>query len=758
MLLTYKYPVLLFLFGAIFSGYVSGQKTASINGYIKNAQSGETLISANIALQETNKGTSTNTLGYYSITNIPPGTYIILCSYIGFQFYKKEITLSANENVRLDIELEPESLILDEITVESEAEKKAQKDIGVAQINTELIKKLPSVFEADVFRSIQLLPGVKAASDYSSGLYIRGGSPDQTLILLDRTTVYNPSHFFGFFSTFNPDAIKDVRLYKGGYPAEFGGRLGSVLTIYNKDGNRKHPEGTATLGMLASRAEVELPFKNGSWMFALRRSTLEPMLAALRQSTDNIPSKFYFVDINSKLNFDASPNDKLSLAFYAGKDRVSFPFTEDSNFELNYGNQTLSNTWSHIFSEKVFSNVVLTGSRYFNLPSFELATTEYKRDNNIYDFSVKSDLEYLYNDHHNFSSGIWAGLFTLNLQDYFNGEDTFRNRIHNRYASFYVQDNWTPTEKWTIIPGIRLNYFSDGSYLRAEPRISFEFSPVNTIRLQAAYGRYNQFLTLISNEAFSGFDVWLTSNKGVSPAYGDQFVIGAKTIPFKGYGLDIELYYRNMKDLFELDPFLPDEAGLLYEDLFRIGEGYAYGVEVFFEKRVGKLTGFIGYTLGYTWRKFPGFNLEISDGEEVARFYPPKYDRRNDVNLVLNYPLGKKWKTTMSFNYATGQAYTKVLGRYLLHDVPWSNMGYDAFTVGKVNASRLPAYHRLDLSFSRQGTFFNLGTSELQLQIINAYSRRNIWFYSYDTDENPIEKNKIPLLPLLPAISYTVKF
>jgi hypothetical protein len=749
---------LFLLFVMIRPEVTRAQQSASISGFITDSQTGETLISANIGFQNIKKGTVSNTLGYYTIPNLSPGSYTIFCSYVGYKMYKKEITLTAGEHLRLNVKLEPQNLKLGEINVLSRREEVERKNIGTAQIKTELIKELPSVFEADVFRSIQQLPGVKAASDFSSGLYIRGGSPDQTLILLDRTTVYNPSHFFGFFSTFNPDAIKDVRLYKGGYPAEYGGRLGSVLTIYNKDGNRNTTTGSATLGMLASRASIEGPYSKGSWMFAARRSTLEPLLAGLRQSIDNIPSTFYFYDFNGKVNLDASQNDKLSLAFYAGQDRVTFPFGDDAEFKLNYGNQTLSGNWTHIFSEKLLSNFVLTGSRYFNLPAFDLAGTTFTRQNNIYDFSLKSDVEYFPNSNHTIKTGIWAGIFTFRLQDTFDGGNTTTSRIQNQYASWYAQEEWSPTEHWVFTPGLRLNYFSAGNYIRLEPRFSMEFRPTDRIRLQAAYGRYNQFLTLISNKAFSGFDVWLTSAKGVSPAYGDQFVLGAKTVPFAHYGLDIEVYYRSMNDLFELDPFLPDAAGLLYEDLFRVGEGNAYGVEVFFEKRAGRFSGFIGYTLGYTWRKFPGFNAEINGDGQTARFYPPKYDQRHDINIVGNYQLSDRWKVTAAFNFATGQSYTKVLGRYIQQDLPWTNNDLNAFTVGKVNASRLPNYHRMDLSFSRTGRFFKLGDSELQLQLINVYSRRNVWFYNFDFDENPVQVDEVNLLPILPSISYTVNF
>ncbi len=749
---------ILIVLGMMWQSQCYAQSTASINGYVEDSETGETLISANIGFQESGTGTSTNTLGYYSLSNLAPGKYTLICSYVGYKTFRKSIELEPGENLRLNIKLEPENLLLDEITVRSQAEEEQQKNIGRVQVNTELIKKLPSVFQADVFRSIQQLPGVKAASDFSSGLYIRGGSPDQTLILLDRTTVYNPSHFFGFFSTFNPDAIKDVRLYKGGYPAKFGGRLGSVLSIYNKDGNRNKTAGSLTLGMLSSRISLEGPHGKGSWMLAARRSTLEPLLAILRSSIDNIPEQFYFYDFNGKVNFDATANDKFSLAFYSGKDLVKFPFADDADFDLNYGNQTISGNWTHIFSDRLFSNAVITGSRYFNFPELGLAGSSFRRNNNIYDFSVKADLEYLPNSRHTLQAGLWSGLFTFKLNDRFDGQKNFSSRIQNQYASIYLQDEWKPDEKWILTPGVRFNYFSDGNFMRIAPRLSVEYRPGEKIRLQAAYGRYNQFLTLISNEAFSGFDVWLTSAKGVQPAYGDQFVIGAKTIPFQGFGLDVELYYRTMNDLFELDPFLPDAAGLAYEELFRIGEGSAYGMEIFFEKKAGRFTGFVGYTLGYTWRKYPGFNHSLQASNTSARFYPPKYDRRHDVNLVGTYQINNKWKTTLAFNFATGQAYTKALGRFVQADLPWTEEDRNVFTVGKVNASRLPSYHRMDVSVSRSGEFFDWGKSELKMQIINVYSRRNTWFYSFNFDENPVERNAVLLLPILPTLSYTITF
>lgn len=725
------------------------QANASVNGYVRDATSGEPLLTANMALKGTTIGTSSNQSGYYTINGIKPGSYTLLCSFIGYKAYTKKITLKPGEVLRLDIELSPEKLNLGEVVVRSKAEKESQNNIGMASMPTALIKQLPPVFETDVFRSLQLLPGIKSASDFSSGLYIRGGSPDQTLILLDQTTVYNPTHFFGFFSTFNPDAIKDVRLYKGTYPAEYGGRLGSVVDISNKDGNRKQFESTVSLGLLASRLSLEGPYSKGSWMVAVRRSTLEPLLAFLRTQTDNIPNKFYFWDFNGKINLDASKIDKFSLGSYAGIDYISVPFANDASIRLNYGNQTGSGTWTHIFSSEVFSHLIVTGSRYFNYPTFSIATTPFDRSNNVYDFSLKGDLQYLPNTRHQFKAGFWAGSLTLKLIDSFNGKQVFYSRIHSRYASAYIEDTWRPAEPWKITGGFRLDSFSAGNYLKPAPRISVEYHPIDPLRLQAAYGRYYQFLTLVTNEAFSGFDVWLTTGNGVAPSWGDQWAIGIKTEPFNNFEFNVENYYRTMRDLFQLDPFLRDAAGINYARLFRIGNGYAYGTEVMLRKQAGRFNGYLAYAFSVSRRKYP----DINNGN----YYPPKYDREHDLKLVLNYRLSRRWQADLVFQYATGQAYTKPLGRTIFQD-PFGSNNLDVFTVGRVNASRLPAYNRMDIGFSRNGTFFNLGKAKWDFQVINVYSYRNTWFYRYNFNKNPIEMSTVSMLPILPSVSYTVNF
>ncbi len=726
------------------------QSRTTLNGYISDEETGETLLGANVLVTDTDRGATTNHAGYYIINNVPPGSYTLRFSYLGYNDKFVEIELEEGESKRLDVSLTPMTFTMDELVVESTRGRDESRNIGTASVSTELIKNVPAVLQADVFRAVQLLPGVKAASDFSSGLYIRGGGPDQTLIMLDRTTVYNPSHFFGFFSTFNPDAIKDVQLYKGAYPAMYGGRLGSVLEVYNKDGNRRRTAGTLSLGMLSSRAMIEGPYPGGSYMLAVRRSTLEPVLAALRGNVDNVPDAFYFYDINARINYDRWTDNRLSISAYTGTDDVQFPFGDDDMFNLFYGNRTLSIDWTHLLSERTFTNVTLTGAEYFNDPDFDFGGTKFERRNRIYDLSLKTDIEWLPSQDFEMLAGFWGGRKVFQLEDYFDGSQTQDEEIVTNYASVYLQNIWRPHTRWEINAGLRANYFESGGYLKLDPRLSVEYHLDSDNRLQAAYGRDHQFLTLLTNEAISAFDLWLITDEGVPPAYGDQFVLGWKNTRLDDYNLEVELYYRTMRDLFEFDPFIQDAAGLEYADLFRFGEGYATGFEVFLEKTRGRLFGFIGYTWGVTRRKFSGYNED--------RFYPPKYDRTHDVNIVGNYRISDRWTASATFNYATGQAYTEPLGRTAMQSNPFDGSVIDAIVVGRVNASRLPAYHRLDVSFTRAGSFFGIAGAEWQFQIINLYSRRNVWFYSYDFDENPVERNDVRMLPVIPAVGYTIDF
>jgi outer membrane cobalamin receptor len=742
------------------------QNEASLRGYVRDAETGETLLQANVVINGTTRGTATNNAGYYILRGLDPGTYTVVFSYIGYQTRSDTVTLAAGEERRLDVQLPPQDFQTEEVVVTGEAEaEEAERSLGTDRLSTAAIKELPSVLQPDVFRSLSLLPGVTTASDYSSSLYVRGGGPSQTLVLLDGTTVYNPTHFFGFFSTFNPDAIKDVQLYKGAYPAKYGGRLGSVVSIYNKDGNRRETTGGLSVGLLASRAYVEGPYGGsderpaGSYMVAVRRSTLEPVLAALRSAdSEGIPESFSFYDVNAKINYNAGPNDKLSLSFYGGQDFLDLQFQTDGRFDIQYGNQTVSADWTHLFGDRVFSTVTLTGSRYRSTPVANIASTRFTQENGVDDLSLNTDVEYTPNDAHTLEAGLRASTLAFELRNTFDETETFDQRITGQRVALYAQDTYAPTAAWTLKGGLRGTYFSRGNFWRLSPRLSAEYKLTPSVRLQAAYGRYHQFLTLETSQLFTAFDTWLMADDGVPPSSGDQVALGVNAEFGDAWRLEVEGYGRTMNGLFEQDPFLPDNAGIPYAARFHFGDGRAYGAELLLRRQEGRITGTLSYTLSRTERRFPNVNLSDVGSPQ---YYVPKFDRTHSLTLTSNYRLTEAWRLTGTFNYNTGQAYTRPTLRYELVNDPFQPRTESrGVLVSPFNNARLPNYHRLDLGVSRSGRFFGIADYELQIQVINAYARRNIWFYQYESEsDGTLDRTEVPQIPVpIPNLSFSLTF
>lgn len=751
---------------AVLAGGAAAQP-ATLNGYVRDAASGETLIQATVRVDGTGRGAATNVQGFYTLGGLGAGEVTVVVSYVGYETVRETVTLAPGETRRLDLDLPPEGLTSDEVVVEAEEPIEEERAPGTQNVSIDLVEALPTVFEPDLFRSIQLLPGVKASSDFSSALYIRGGSPDQTLILLDGTTVYNPTHFFGFFSTFNTEAIKDVRLYKGAYPSTYGGRLGSVVDIYNRDGNRNETHGSLTAGILASRVGVEgpLPGVSGSYSLNARRSTLEPLLAVLRENLDQdgIPESFYFYDLNGKVGVDLSPNDRVSLAAYAGRDQVVVPFGDDARFDLDYGNRTASLAYNRVLSGTAFAQARLTASRYFSYPVGSFAETEFRRPNTLTDYSGRLDVEWLPNQTVEARAGVWGGLLNLGLESSFNESVQTAYSNPSRYGSGYVQGRLRPGGGWILTGGLRAEYFRSvtddltdavdpepSAYLRVSPQVQVERTFGENLVVQAAAGRYHQFLSLISNESFSGFDTWVTTGVGVPPQASEQVVLGVKTNLGEAYRLDVEVYGRTLRDLFDIDPNNQDVAGLSYRELFRFGEGYAYGAEFLLEKGLGRLTGLVSYTIGSTRRRYP-------DLQQFSETFPPKYDRLHDLTVVAQYALGRGWEATAAGSYATGQAYTVPSGRYEVPGFPFGGGTLNGLYVNGLNTSRLPPYHRVDVGATKRGRW-SFADYELQLQLVNVYNRRNLWFFVYDFDENPVEVTEVRQLPVLPNVSLSLAF
>ncbi len=741
---------------ALLAAPAAHAQSAALSGIVRDSTTGETLIGANVVLAGTTRGSATNTGGFYSLAGLDAGAYTLTVSFLGYVTASVPVTLAPGEERQVDVQLVPAAVTGEEVVVEAEASIQEQAQVGLQTLPIRLVPQLPSVFESDLLRTLQLLPGVKSSSDFSSKLYVRGGSPDQTLIPLDGTTVYNPTHFFGFFSTFNTEAIKDVRFYKGAYPVLYGGRLGAVVDIYNREGNRNRTEGTVQVGLLASRAGIEGPLnlggRTGSYMLAVRRSTLEPLLAALRESLDDsaIPDRFYFYDVNASVGVELSPRDRLSIAGYAGRDAVTIPFSDQATADLDYGNATLSLGYTRLLTPSLFSQARATGSYYFSYPVGDIGGTTFERPNTITDLSGRVDLEWTPTSRFEGRAGVWGGYFDTRLRQVFAGVERLRFRAPVPYASGYTQGVWSVGDGWRVTAGLRGEFFGAGMYFRLSPQLQFERAFGDNVLLQLAGGRYNQFLSLISNEAFSGFDVWVTAADGVEPAYGDQLVLGLKTRLGAGVRLETEVYGRTMRNLFEVRPELQDPSGLDYADIFRIGEGYAAGWEVLLQRDVGRVNGLLGYTLGMTRRRYPA-------DPSFSTYFPPKYDRLHDVTAVVGYELGRGWTANATAVYATGQAYTLPNARYRLAPLEFISGDVDVFISRALNNERLPAYHRLDLGLTKVGRVFGVAY-ELQLQGINVYNRRNLWFIQPDFTVNPIEQVPVRQLPFLPNVSFQLRF
>lgn len=721
-----------------------------LTGTVLDADTGEPLPLANVVIEETGQGTSTEPDGTYRMTDLEPGTYTVVASYVGYQSAQVDVVLEAGAEEHVTIELIPEGLEVGELTVEAIRDDRDPRGLGAARLDAEEVRALPAVLEPDIFRSLQLLPGVQAASDFSSGLYIRGGSPDQTLVTLDGAPIYNPTHVFGFFSAFNPDAIDDVQLFKSDFPASYGGRLGSVVDLRTRGGSAEETTGGASLGLLASRAHVSGGGERGTYMVSARRSTLEPVLAAL-DDVDDVPDSFAFYDINATATFNLSSRDRLSVSGYMARDGLNLQLLSDTEFDVRYGNRAFTASWQHLFSDRLFTTLRATASHYDSTPDAQLGGTTLERDSDVYDVSASGDVYWDVTEEHALEGGLRVGNFTTSLRNTFDGEDGFSPRTQTSYGAAYIENTYRPTSQWRLRTGLRANYYSAGGQLRLAPRLSAEYQPTESVRLQAGYGRHFQYLTLVSTELFSAFDFWLTTDDGVDPAYSDQFTVGVKTTPLESWEFDVELYYRELRDLFELDQRIVDPEGIPYEETLLFGEGYAAGAEVLLRRNEGRINGFVGYTLGRTERRFDEF--------EGGQYYTPRHDRTHDLTAVLNVDLNDSWRATGVFTYATGQAYTEPDRQYKMLDSPFSSSPLDTF-VSEFNAERLPAYHRLDVGVRRIGPFFGVGSYELQLQLINAYARDNTWFYFFETEEdNTINREAVSQIPVpVPNISFTVNF
>ncbi|MDD8019175.1 MAG: TonB-dependent receptor, partial [Bacteroidota bacterium] len=579
----------------ISSAFSFVDKGAVLSGFVRDKANGESIPFANVYIKELKIGTATNIEGYFALSNIPDGEYQVQISLLGYRSYSFTINTQNSKNIVQNVQLVDQSLQVNEVVIsaEKDGEKRATQT-GRIVMQAKDIASLPTIGEADVFRALQLMPGVKAMSEISSGLIVRGGSTDQNLILLDGTVVYNPSHLFGFFSTFNNDAIKDIDLMKGGFPAEYGGRLSSVLNVTNIDGDRVSTHGKASISLLSTRVTGEGPLGNGSWFLSGRRTYFDQFIsmAKLNKGKDALPL-YYFYDTNLKLNQDFGQDDKVSFVGYFGDDKLSWGIGENEiNITMGWGNRTGAVKWTHVFDQTLFSNFTASYSRYVSNTAANFGGSKFEQGNSINDLSLRGDLDFFWTNDHLFKIGVWWSQYRVTYS--FNGGGSAPYEIIERPAQFslYAQDEWKVDERWTLQGGVRFEYQDLSKQTGWGPRLNARYNIDDFSSVKFATGLYYQFLMAVpagSDNGFSPFDIWVPINDKMNMSRSTDFVLGYETRYFEGFNISFETYYKLFRNLL----YFRNEITYTKDvsELFFVGDGHALGGEFFIQKKIGDLTG-----------------------------------------------------------------------------------------------------------------------------------------------------------------------
>ena len=778
---------LIFIF---FCSLAFSQRNVTISGYVSDLESDESLIGVSVLLQELNTGTITNEYGFFSLT-LPAGVYTVQIRYLGFETLTRELSL--NEDVNENFELTPQAEVLDEVIVEENIEllnvRNPQMSVNKLAINT--IKKIPAVLgEVDVIKSITLLPGVTNAGEGASGFNVRGGAADQNLILLDEAILFNSSHLFGFFSVFNPDAIKDIQLYKGGIPASYGGRASSVLNIYQKEGNRKKFESQGGIGLISSRLLLEGPLKKEKSSFLIGgRSSYAHLFLPLIESVDN--NKAYFYDLNTKLSYTLNDRNTVYMSGYFGRD----VFDIDNLFDLAYGNSVANFRWNHLFSNKLFSNLSLIYSDYDYTLDFGLA--EFDWNLGITNFNFKYDFKHYLNDKTKLEYGLNGIYYKFNpgfIQPTAENSPVQARKLENKFAfenAVYAGVSYQLSSKINLQAGLRLSNFlrlgqkmntyandnpllyiessqiyeeaqptgsvtySKGEVIKSftypEPRFSMAYQLDSDQSFKLSFNRMAQYLHLISNtNSPTPIDVWAPSGKYIDPQLLDQVAVGYfKIFDSNRYNLEVEAFYKTIQNRLDYIDGAELIANDAIEQILLTGQARAGGLEVLFRKNEGKLTGWIAYTLSRSEQQTPG-RTSSEVGINYGNWYATPYDKTHDISITTNYDLNKRWNLNANFIYQTGQPITYPNAQYQFS-------GFSIPNFESRNSSRLPAYHRLDVSavYSPKKR-----SGEWVFGIYNFYNRKNAASIRFqenlETGRN--EALRLTIFGIIPSVTYNFKF
>ena len=786
---TMRILFLIFLF-ILGSSCAFAQNKYTISGYVKDTVNGETLIGATITVQGQTKGISSNGYGFFSIT-LDEGKYVLICSFIGYRY--KAVAIDLKADTKINFEVLPKIYLAEEVIVST---KKRDANVKNAQMGKftlpiEQIKSIPAFLgEVDLLKTIQFLPGVRNAGEGSAGIYVRGGGPDQNLILLDDAPVYNTGHLFGFFSIFNADAIKNVTLIKGGMPAQYGGRLSSVLDISMKEGNNQKLQVDGGIGVIASRLSIQGPIKKNKSSFIIsgRRTYVDALAKPFIKSTSQFKgSGYYFYDLNAKVNYIFSEKDRIYLSGYFGKDVFDFKNSNQSlNINIPWGNKTGTFRWNHVFNNKLFGNTTAVYNDYnftFNALQNDF---EIKLASGIRDLSLKQDFD-LYPStghklkfggiytYHKFTPSVISGKQDSTIFKPNNAQIKFGHE-----AALYLQDDWEINEKIKIHAGLRYSLFQQTgpykiyqtddngnrldstvfgkgdavkTYGGLEPRFTIRYALNDETSIKGSVTRNLQYIHLVSNSGTTlPTDIWVPSTYKVKPQISWLYAAGLfKNFKDNMYETSVELYYKQMQNQIEYKEGYAPTGLDDTENSFVFGKGWSYGAEFFINKTKGRLTGWVGYTLSWTWRKFSSLNF----GEK----YAAKYDRRNDMSVVAIYELNKKWKLSGSFVFGTGNAASLPQRFYIVGGVLTQEYS-------RINEYRLPSYHRLDFAaiLTPKKNIKRKWKSEWVFSVYNAYNRKNPYFIYFDQTGSPfngtlqIQAKQVSLFPVIPAITWNVRF
>ena len=766
------------------------QNRYTLSGYVKDSISGETLIGSTISVAGLSKGITSNSYGFFSIS-LNAGTYTFVCSNVGYITQVKKIDLSGD--VQFNFEMPPKITTEQAVIISSKKRDANVKNaqMGKLDLSINQIKSIPAFLgEVDVLKTIQLLPGVQSAGEGSSGLYVRGGGPDQNLILLDDAVVYNTGHLFGFFSIFNGDAIKNTSLIKGGMPAQYGGRLSSVLDIAMKEGNDKNFQVDGGIGLIASRLSIQGPVKKNkaSFIISARRTYVDALVKPFIKKTNSFSgSGYYFYDLNAKINYKFSERDRIYLSGYFGKDKFDFVNGKQSlNVHIPWGNSTGTFRWNHVFTNRLFSNTTLVYNDYnFNFGANQ-NNFEINLKSGIKDWNIKQDFDLYPFTNHKVKFGALYTYHTFTPSVLTGKQDSVEfmpNNAQQKYShegAVYVQDDWDISDKIKINAGIRESAFQqigkyksyttdvNGNrldsivYEKGEPvKTYFGFEPRFTIRyalndatsIKAAVTRNVQYIHLVSNAGTTlPTDIWVPSTIKVKPQESWLYALGLfKNFNDNTYETSLEVYYKDLQNQIEYEEGYTPATLEDTENFFTFGKAKSYGTELFINKTKGRLTGWIGYTLSWTFRKFPKLN---SGGQ-----YPAKYDRRHDISLVGIYELSRKWKLSGTFIFGSGNAATLPQRFYIYEGVLTQQYS-------RINEYRLPSYHRLDLAatYSPKKHPERKLKSEWVFSVYNIYSRKNPYFIYFDQSGNPyngtleVQAKQVSLFPIIPSVTWNFKF